>query len=76
LQSARHGYDFTTRFPKIVAAGRVGGAACVVDGEAIVVNREGLSVVDLLRYRYHDHAAVLCAFDLVELDGYDLGHRH
>src|SRR4029077_18815303 len=27
---------------------------------------------DLLRYRHHDHAAVLCAFDLIELDGYDL----
>ena len=27
---------------------------------------------DLLRYRHHDHAAVLCAFDLIELDGFDL----
>ena len=41
------------------------------DGEAIVVNREGLSVFDLLRFRQHDYAAVLCAFDLVELDGFD-----
>jgi ATP-dependent DNA ligase len=29
-------------------------------------------VFDLLRYRQHDRAAVLCAFDLVELDGEDL----
>jgi bifunctional non-homologous end joining protein LigD len=69
----RNGYDFTARFPKIagaVAALRV--RSCMVDGEAIVVNRDGLSVFDLLRYRHHDHAAVLCAFDLIELDGYDL----
>ena len=60
----RNGYDFTARFPKIAAA--VAGLpvrSCVVDGEAIVVNPEGLSVFDLLRYRHHDHAAC-CAFDL------------
>ena len=32
----------------------------------------GLSVFDLLRYRRHDHAATLCAFDLIEVDGTDL----
>ena len=31
-----------------------------------------LAVCDLLRYRPYDHAAVLCAFDLIELDGNDL----
>jgi bifunctional non-homologous end joining protein LigD len=46
--------------------------SCVVDGEAIVVDQRGLSVFDLLRYRQHDHAAVLCAFDLIELGGLDL----
>jgi bifunctional non-homologous end joining protein LigD len=69
----RNGYDFTVRFPKIVAAfASLPVRSCVVDGEAIVVDRAGLSVFDLLRYRKHDHAAVLCAFDLIELDGYDL----
>ncbi len=69
----RNGYDFTARFPKIAAAvADLPVRSCVVDGEAIVVNREGLSVFDLLRYRHHDHAAVLCAFDLIELDGFDL----
>jgi ATP-dependent DNA ligase len=46
--------------------------SCFIDGEAIVVDRNGLSVFDLLRYRQQDHAAVLCAFDLIELDGEDL----
>jgi ATP-dependent DNA ligase len=30
-----------------------------------------LSAFDLLRSWRHDHAAVLCAFDLIELDGKD-----
>jgi hypothetical protein len=69
----RNGYDFTTRFPKIAASlAALPVRSCMVDGEAIVVNREGLSVFDLLRFRRHDHAAVLCAFDLIELDGFDL----
>jgi bifunctional non-homologous end joining protein LigD len=37
-----------------------------------VLSFSGLSVFDLLRYQQHDHAAVLCAFDLIELNGNDL----
>ena len=33
---------------------------------------EGLSVFDLLRYRRHDHAVTLCAFDLIEVEDWDL----
>jgi bifunctional non-homologous end joining protein LigD len=69
----RNGYDFATRFPKIAdAIANLPVRSCVVDGEAIVVDRHGLSVFELLRYRHHDHTAVLCAFDLIELDGFDL----
>jgi bifunctional non-homologous end joining protein LigD len=69
----RNGYDFTVRFPKIaVAVAGLPVESCVIDGEAIVVDRQGLSVFDFLRYRHYDHAAVLCAFDLIELNGYDL----
>jgi hypothetical protein len=46
--------------------------SCFIDGKAIVVDSTGLSVFDLLRYRQHDGAAVLRAFDLIELDGEDL----
>ena len=35
------------------------------------MDQSGLSIFDLLRYRQHDHAATLCAFDLLELDGAD-----
>ena len=66
----RNGYDFADRFPLITQAVEVLPVrSCFIDGEAIVVNSDGLSVYDLLRYRQHDGAAVLCAFDLIELDG-------
>jgi bifunctional non-homologous end joining protein LigD len=72
----RNGYDFTIRFSKIAGAvAALPVRSCVIDGEAIVVNRAGLSVFDLLRYRHHDHAAVLCAFDLIERDGFDLRQK-
>ena len=69
----RNGYDFTARFPKIIdAVASLPVSSCLLDGEAIVVDERGLSVFDALRYRLRDHAAVLCAFDLIELDGEDL----
>jgi ATP-dependent DNA ligase len=34
--------------------------------------RSGVSVFELIRFRQHNDAAVLCAFDLIELDGKDL----
>jgi bifunctional non-homologous end joining protein LigD len=69
----RNGYDFAGRFPQIVeAVSKLKVRSCFVDGEAIVVNERGLSTFDLLRSWRHDHAAVLCAFDLIEIDGKDL----
>ena len=39
----RNGYDFTSRFPKITAAvAALPARSYVVDGEAIVVDRQGL----------------------------------
>jgi bifunctional non-homologous end joining protein LigD len=37
-----------------------------------VCNGAGVAVFDLLRQRRHGASAVLCAFDLLELDGRDL----
>jgi bifunctional non-homologous end joining protein LigD len=69
----RNGYNFAARFPGIAAAVEsLSVQSCFIDGEAIVVDSNGLPVFDLLRYRQHDSAAVLCAFDLIELDGEDL----
>ena len=69
----RNGYNFADRFPRIVEAiAKLPVRSCFIDGEAIVVDESGLSVFDLIRYRQHDDAAVLCAFDLIELDGKDM----
>jgi len=69
----RNGYDFADRYPLIVdGIASLPVETCIIDGEAIVVDQNGLSVFNLLRYRQHDHAATLCAFDLLEFDGADL----
>ena len=69
----RNGYNFAGRYPKIVEAiGSLPVRSCFIDGEAIVVDANGLSVFNLIRYQQRDRAAVLCAFDLIELDGEDL----
>ena len=72
----RNGYNFTDRFPLIAdAINSLSVRSCLIDGEAIVVGTTGLSVFDLIRYRQHDRAAILCAFDLIELDGKDLRRK-
>ena len=69
----RNGYDFSKRFPLIVAAVEALPArSCVVDGEAIACDERGLSVFEMIRWRQHDNGVALCAFDLMELDGEDL----
>jgi ATP-dependent DNA ligase len=45
---------------------------CLIDGEAIVSDDSGLAVFDLLRAWPTNLSAVLCVFDLLELDGEDL----
>ena len=68
----RHGNDFSSRFPFIVAVTALPARSFLIDGEAIVTNGDGLAVFDLIRHRRHGGAAVLVAFDLIELEGEDL----
>src|SRR6478672_7496291 len=69
----RNGYDFAGRFPLVAGAvAALSARSCLIDGEAIVTDRNGLAVFDLIRGRHPSAAAVLCAFDLLELDGEDL----
>ena len=46
--------------------------SCLIDGEAIAYDGDGLASFELLRGRRHDRQMALCAFDLLELDGRDL----
>ena len=69
----RNGYNFADRFPRIVEAVKsLPVQSCFIDGEAIVVDANGLAVFDLLRSWRHNQVAMLCAFDLIELDGKNL----
>jgi bifunctional non-homologous end joining protein LigD len=69
----RNGYDWSDRFPLIFeAALALRPASCLIDGELIVCDEGGLADFGRLRSQRHDDDAVLCAFDLIELDGRDL----
>jgi bifunctional non-homologous end joining protein LigD len=69
----RKGNDFAARFPLAAAAvAALPAHSFLIDGEAIVTNDSGLAVFDLIRRQRHGGAAVLCAFDLIELEGEDL----
>jgi bifunctional non-homologous end joining protein LigD len=69
----RRGYDWSERYPAVVAAVqalKVG--SCLIDGELVVCDDAGVSSFERLRSRQHDHIAFLYAFDLLALDGQDL----
>src|SRR5215472_7368216 len=69
----RAGRDFSSRFPFIaMAVGKLPVGSCLIDGEAIVCDENGLPVFDLIRRHGALASAVLCAFDLLELEGRDL----
>jgi len=69
----RNGIDWSSRFPLIVrAVGALKARSCLIDGEAIALEDDGLASFELLLGRRHDRQVALCAFDLLELDGRDL----
>ena len=54
VSSPRHGNDFTSRFPIIVAAvTALPARSFLIGGEAIVTNGDGLAVFDLIRHKRH-----------------------
>jgi bifunctional non-homologous end joining protein LigD len=72
----RAGNNFANLFPLITAAiAALPVSSCVIDGEAIVCDDKGLAVFDLIRGHGTKAAAVLCAFDLLELDGEDVRRK-
>jgi bifunctional non-homologous end joining protein LigD len=69
----RNGIDWSERFPLIAApAGDLKVRSCLIDGEAVACDGDGLPSFDQLRYRRQDAAVFLFAFDLLELNGQDL----
>ena len=69
----RKGYDLAVRFPlATTAVAALPACSCLIDGEAIARDQNGLAVFEMIRWRRHDQDVVLCAFDLLELNGQDL----
>jgi bifunctional non-homologous end joining protein LigD len=67
---SRPGSDLTYRFPLIVEAlARLRSKSCIIDGEAVACDGNGMPTFDRIRYRPHDGTY---AFDLIELNGDDL----
>ena len=70
---SRPGNDLTYRFPLIVEAlARLSSRSCIIDGEAVCCDEDGMPSFDRIRYRRHDASVFLYAFDLIELSGDDL----
>jgi bifunctional non-homologous end joining protein LigD len=70
---SRPGNDLTWRFSMIVeAVGRLRSRSCIIDGEAVACDDNGVASFKLVRYRHHDERIFLNAFDLIELNGDDL----
>ena len=68
----RRGYDWTYRFAWIVdAVSRFKLQSVMIDGEAVVLDENGVSDFDKLHSKGYDDRVVLYAFDLLELNGED-----
>jgi bifunctional non-homologous end joining protein LigD len=73
---SRPANDLTYRFPLIVETlARLRLRSCIIDGEAVACDDNGITSFDRVRYRRHDENIFLYAFDLIELNGDDLRHH-
>jgi bifunctional non-homologous end joining protein LigD len=69
----RTGNDSSPRFPFIaMAVSKLPVRSCLIDGEAVVCDENGLAVYELICRHDAGERAMLSAFDLIELDGKDL----
>jgi ATP-dependent DNA ligase len=70
---SRPGNDLTDRFPLIVEAmARLRSRSCILDGEAVACDDNGIASFERIRHHRIDDSVFLYAFDLIELNGDDL----
>jgi bifunctional non-homologous end joining protein LigD len=70
---SRPGNVLTHRFPLIAETlARLRSRSCIIDGDAVACDDNGVASFNLIRYRRHDDSTFLYAFDLIELNGDDL----
>jgi bifunctional non-homologous end joining protein LigD len=62
----------TTRTADAAEAVRLKAQSFMIDGEAVVIGRDGVSRFEELRRREGARTALVYAFDLIEHDGEDL----
>jgi len=61
--------NFTRRFPLIVETlTRLRSRSCIIDGEAVACDDNGVASFDLIRHHRHNDRAFLYAFDLIDLN--------
>jgi bifunctional non-homologous end joining protein LigD len=73
---SRNALDWTARLSAIAtAAHRIKAKIFTIDGEAVVLAPDGLSLFHELRRREAADTAILYAFDLIEHDGEDMRNR-
>src|SRR6516165_1624415 len=66
---SRPGNDFTHRFPLIVETlACLRSRSCIIDGEAVACDDNGVASFDLIRHHRHNDRAFLYAFDLIDLN--------
>jgi len=69
----RNGHDCSPRYPLIrEAVNRLKVRSCLIDGEAVACDENGLAVFERLRRKREGRHVFLYAFDLLELNGTDL----
>ena len=51
---------------------RLRSHSCIIDGEAVACDDNGVASSDLIRYQRANESICLYAFDLIELNGDDL----
>jgi bifunctional non-homologous end joining protein LigD len=71
---SRGGHDWARHFRLIVAGAlELRQKHFAIDGEVVVLDKDGVSDFDALRSGKHDQRAQLYAFDVLARDGEDLG---
>ena len=69
----RNGHDWADRYPLIVeAVNHLKARSCLIDGEAVCCDENGLAVFERMRRKQEGEHVFLYAFDLLELNGTDL----
>ena len=69
----RRGNDWSQRYPFVVeAVNHLKVRSCLIDGEVVCCDEQGVATFQLLRHRRNEPQAFLYAFDLLELNGDDL----